>query len=72
MLADPDKTNCNCLIFAFLTHGDQNNVLQLSDDSAISVNDLWEKIDQCQNLRDKPKLFLIQVHATNSMQGCKI
>ena len=57
-----DEYACFCLFF--LTHGGENMQMITADDYTISIKELTEffKPRRCPGLRNKPKLFFIEVH----------
>lgn len=59
--ANADHSDCDCILVAFLTHGDRLGVLY-SYDSPYLFTEVWSEFaaDKCHTLAWKPKIFIIQ------------
>ncbi|XP_038065689.1 caspase-6-like [Patiria miniata] len=57
-----DHSDCDCLIFCIMTHGDSGGKIHCTDGS-LHLDDLMQdfKGDRCKSLAGKPKVFVIQV-----------
>jgi hypothetical protein len=49
----------DCLFVFVLTHGDQGGIL-FAHDELYRTDELWQPYLQCESLRGKPKIFIIQ------------
>ncbi|CAH1372229.1 unnamed protein product [Tenebrio molitor] len=58
-IAQEDLSQINSLIVFFLTHGDEFNRLHAYDVS-VDTHELWEVFDKCEDLKNKPKMFVFQ------------
>ncbi|XP_008199500.2 caspase-like protein isoform X1 [Tribolium castaneum] len=54
-----DMSQVNSLIVFFLTHGDSFNRLHASD-LTLETNEFWKEFVQCDDLKNKPKMFIFQ------------
>ena len=61
-VAHEDHTNEDCLVVVFMSHGESHGRLR-AHDAIFQVHELWDHFvpSECPTLREKPKLFFIQV-----------
>lgn len=68
-VASLDFNNCDCLLIAVLSHGEQNSIY--AKNMSYSTNVLFNRFtpDKCPSLAGKPKLFVIQACQGDKLDG---